>query len=85
MSWNKIEFKDWKRDIDFTWTSAGHSRTVNVLVSVSEAFESPVDLGLDDDDNGARVGVSMSPDEARELAAKLIEAADAADNAGRVA
>lgn len=77
-----MEFEPWSRNIDFVWSTVGCSKTVAVSVSVDEIFVSPIDLCLEDDDNFIRL--AMSPDDTRELAAKLIEAADAADKAGRV-
>jgi hypothetical protein len=68
--WNKIEFEPW---------SAG-----DVGVTVNNYGEEPIVLGL-------LVGETvhsdpeawLSPEAARELARKLVEAADATDRAGR--
>jgi len=67
--WNKIEFVYWERG--------------KLNLSVNEFVDTPIVLslegnGYDDTDQDHW----MTPVEARELAAKLIEAADASDKAG---
>jgi hypothetical protein len=70
--WNEIEFKYWARG--------------NLTVSINRFGEGPIVMELEAtcrDDNSQDEW--MTPAAARELAAKLIEAADAADKAGFVA
>lgn len=68
--WNKIEFAYWSRG--------------DASVSVNPFSEGPIILELKGDGfETYDMRVSMTPAESRKLAAKLIEAAEAADKAGR--
>lgn len=69
--WKEIKFDDWRRG-------------KHLSVSVNEYGSGPVVLQLDGDGYETYdLSEWMTPDEARELAAKLIEAANAADQSGR--
>lgn len=69
--YNKIDFHPWGRDDTFDIDG--------VEISVNESSTRPIVMKCEGQEN---MGNWMTPDEARELAAKLIEAADAADRAG---
>jgi len=67
--WNKIDFDPWSRG--------------NLQIETNYFSENPIILELEGDGYETYdLRESMTPREARELAQKLIEAADAADRAG---
>jgi hypothetical protein len=66
--WNRIEFDLWVRDL--------------ISVSVNNFGEGPIILELEGGYHDPDLSEWMTPQQARELAAKLIEAADATDKAG---
>lgn len=69
--WNDVDFVDWSRG--------------DVSVSVNEFGAGPIVLELEGDGwETYDLSEWMTPDEAREIAAKLLEAADATDRAGLI-
>lgn len=66
--WNRIEFDPWYRDL--------------VSVQVNNFGEGPIILELEGGYHEPDLSEWMTPAQARELAAKLVEAADAAEKAG---
>jgi len=70
--WNVINFDFWQRDQD---------RLHYLTLSINEYSEGPIVLEMFNGEEGASEW--MKPEAARELANKLIEAADACDKAGK--
>lgn len=69
--WNKTDFEPWLKDVEGD----------EFEISINEYGPGPIVIEITSGDDTANVWAT--PSQARELAAKLIEAADAAERAGQ--